>query len=221
MNRNKKMPTPANLLLSIIYLLFFISFSVVLVLNFRPLYYYDIEALGIEEASGIPEEEIRQNYDVLISYNSMFHHEELDFPTLAMSESGKIHFEEVKVLFVFVQYLCIFTFLAGAAGTIFKLRKKDAAFLKLAGILTPAVPAVLGILIAANWENFFVTFHHIFFRNDYWLFDPVTDPVITILPDTFFLHCAAAILVLMLCFCIISYFTGYLLTRRWKQDSQA
>lgn len=216
----QKLCTPATLLLAMIYMLFFISFSVVLVLNFRPLYYYDIEALGIEEASGIPEKEIRENYDVLISYNSMFSHEELDFPTLAMSESGKIHFEEVKVIFVFVQYLCIFTFLAGAAGTIFKLRKKDAAFLKLAGILTPAVPAILGVLIAANWENFFVTFHHIFFRNDYWLFDPATDPVITILPDAFFLHCAVAILVLVVCFCIISYLAGHFLSRHWIENSE-
>ncbi len=53
-------------------MLFFISFSVVLVLNFRPLYYHDIEALGIVESSGISEEDIRTNYDTLISYNSIF-----------------------------------------------------------------------------------------------------------------------------------------------------
>lgn len=214
----KKTLSPANLLLAIVCMLFFISFSVVLVLNFRPLYYHDIKALGIVKTSGIPEAEIRENYDALISYNSMFQHGELRFPTLAMSESGKIHFEEVKAIFVFVQYLCIFTFLAGAAGAFFKLRKKDTAFLKLSGILTPAVPAILGILIAANWENFFVTFHHIFFRNDYWLFDPATDPVITILPDAFFLHCAAAILLLVTVFCIAALFGNHLLTKRWSRQ---
>lgn len=82
----------------------------------------------------------------------------------------------------------------GIAGTIWKRKRKEFGFLKIAGILTVAVPAVLGIFIAANWDKAFVTFHHIFFNNDYWIFDPVKDPVITILPDTFFLHCAVMIL---------------------------
>ena len=48
--------------------------------------------------------------------------------------------------------------------------------------------------MAVNWDWAFVTFHHIAFDNDYWIFDPATDPVYNILPDTFFLHCALLIL---------------------------
>ena len=32
-------------------------------------------------------------------------------------------------------------------------------------------------------------FHQIVFRNDYWIFNEATDPVITILPEAFFMHC--------------------------------
>ena len=42
------------------------------------------------------EKDIRSNYDALIDYNSLFNHQPLKFPTCAMSESGRIHFEEVK-----------------------------------------------------------------------------------------------------------------------------
>ena len=42
-----------------------------------------------------------------------------------------------------------------------------------------------------------MVFHRIFFRNDYWLFDSRTDPVILILPDAYFLHCALLILLLI------------------------
>lgn len=212
----KKSFSPSNLALAVVFMLFFISFSVVLVLNFRPLYYYDIETLDIVESSGIAEDDIRANYDTLISYNSILGQKELDFPTLDMSESGKIHFQEVKNIFVFVQWLCIATFFAGSIGLFFKLRKKDAGCLKLAGVLTPLIPAVLGGLIALNWESFFVTFHHIFFRNDYWLFNPATDPVITILPDAFFLHCAIAILVLIIFFSLLSLLVSQLLSRHWS-----
>jgi integral membrane protein (TIGR01906 family) len=75
------------------------------------------------------------------------------------------------------------------------------------------VPAICGILIALNWEQAFITFHHIFFRNDYWLFDPATDPIIVILPDAFFLHCAVGILLLVLFFSITSIMAAHILRR--------
>ena len=66
------------------------------------------------------------------------------------------------------------------------------------GIISVGIPASLGLLITANWEWVFITFHKLVFQNDYWLFDPYTDPVITILPDEFFMHCAALIMLLVL-----------------------
>ena len=41
-------------------------------------------------------------------------------------------------------------------------------------------------------------FHQLFFRNSYWQFDPVKDPVIAILTEDVFLLAAAFILLLML-----------------------
>lgn len=201
----KKIFSPSNILTAMIYMLFIISFSVVIVLNFRPLYYSDIDRLGIEDFSGLPKEKIKENYDSLISYNSMFNNEELSFPDLAMSENGKIHFEEVKDIFVAVQYLCIITFIAAAALTLWKRHSKNYGFLKLASLFTIIIPLLLGILIAMNWENFFVTFHHIFFNNDYWIFDASTDPIINLLPDTFFMHCAIAILALVIIGSVVCY----------------
>ena len=40
--------------------------------------------------------------------------------------------------------------------------------------------------------------HRIFFRNDYWIFDAETDPVIRMLPEEFFLHCGLLIILLVL-----------------------
>ena len=61
-----------------------------------------------------------------------------------------------------------------------------------------SLPAVIGAAVALNWDRTFVTFHEIAFNNDYWLFDPATDPVINILPDLYFLHCAVMILALVI-----------------------
>jgi integral membrane protein (TIGR01906 family) len=46
----------------------------------------------------------------------------------------------------------------------------------------------------------FVVFHKLLFRNEYWLFDYRTDPVIMVLPDQFFMHVALAMIaVALLC----------------------
>lgn len=191
--------------------LFVLSFSVTFTLNFRPLYYMDIELLDIEWESGIPKDEIRENYDVLIDYNSMFTDEELQFPTLAMSETGKIHFEEVKVIFVLFQKTALITAILGLLLILAQKKRGGVRYLKYTGVITIVIPVLLGLLIAVNWDRAFVLFHKIAFDNDYWIFDPVSDPVITILPDAFFLHCALMIIGLVvagsaLCFALYARF---------------
>lgn len=213
----EKTLTVKNLLFSLLLMLLFISFSVVVTLNFRPLYYFDINYLDIPACSGMEEAVIRENYDVLIDYNSMFYDGELEFPSLVMSESGRIHFQEVKNIFVGLQYLLIVDFLICAVLLVFHIRGKSFAFLKPAGIITIVIPAVLGSLIALNWNWVFVTFHHIAFNNDYWIFDSVTDPVINILPDAFFMHCAVMILVLVVLCAVLCLVSGVILDRKKRR----
>lgn len=206
-----------NIVTALSLMMLIISFSVTVTLNFRPLYYFDIGYLHIAETSGVDEEIIKKNYDLLIDYNSMFNHGTLDFPDFTMSEHGKIHFEEVKDIFVGLQYIGIIAFILSALLIIIAVRKKETLCFKLASILTVAVPAALGFFIALNWEKAFVTFHHIFFSNDYWIFNPQTDAIITVLPDTFFMHCAVMILVLVVLGSILCGLTARLIGRRTKK----
>lgn len=183
-------------ILAAVLMLFILSGSVVATLAFRPLYYFDIGYLHIEEQSGYPREEICANYDALIDYNLSPAVKELRFPTLPMSDEGRIHFREVKNIFQTFERLLAATAVLAAAGIWYKHRRREYGYLTLAGALLPALLAAVGAALAVNWDAAFVMFHRIAFRNDYWLFDEATDPVITILPDTFFLHCAVMILAL-------------------------
>ena len=197
-----------NILLSLMLVLFIISTAVVVTLNFRPLYYFDIDFLDIPTYSGLSREAIIENYDVLIRYNSIFGPKTLEFPSLAMSESGRIHFEEVKAVFNFFEITAIVSGFLSALGILYRTKKKNPGYLLLAGILTVGIPVVLAAFIAMNWDKVFVLFHKIVFNNDYWIFDPATDPVIMILPDTFFMHCALLILGLIVlgsAVCLIIY----------------
>lgn len=189
---------PVVIVGGLILFLCLVCVSVTITLNFRPLYYMDMKFLHISEDSGYSDEVIKKNYNVLIDYNNVWHTETLDFPDFPMSESGRIHFEEVKKVFGVFEYGAIILLPISIVIIVIATRRKLGRIFAAAGICSIGIPAALGLLIASNWEWVFVTFHKLVFRNDYWLFDPNTDPVILILPDAFFMHCAAMILLLVL-----------------------
>ena len=188
-----------------------ISLAVSITLNSRWLYVAVMEKEALVEETGYSRKEILENYDALINYNSIFGPNELEFPTLPMSEGGRIHFVEVKNIFVAFQVIGIISLISLSVFAMHASKKKDAAAISVfrnAGILAVAVPTAVGIGVAINWDAAFVIFHKIFFRNDLWLFDSRTDPVIEILPDTYFLACAVMIICLVIAFsvlCIVAY----------------
>lgn len=186
---------PTNILIGILFMLAFISIGVVASLNFRFIYYLDINLLDIPQTSGYSREVILENYNALIDYNSPFYNGELEFPSLPASTSGIIHFKEVKNIFVSFYYIGIVSILTLAFIIYHKNKQKDYRYLRVSAITVLVVPLITAVGVLLNFDATFVFFHKIFFRNDYWLFDPVTDPVINILPDTFFLHCLIVIIV--------------------------
>ena len=184
--------------IGILFTLFFISAGVILAVNFRPLYYLDIKLLEIEKTSGLEASVIKENYDALIDYNSPFFQGELKFPTLPSSASGLEHFVEVKNIFVIFYAIFAVTAIALLLILIYKKKKRDYTYLPVSSVTILALPVIVGLACAINFDKLFIIFHKIFFRNDYWLFDPATDPIINLLPDTFFMHCLFIILGILL-----------------------
>ncbi len=187
-----------QILLGLVTAVFLISISVVLTLNAGFLYEADIDNYALEASTGLSREEIRANYRTLIEYNNLGGPETLEFPTLPMSESGRIHFEEVRRIFQAIEYAAIFCGIGAFLGILAAERKKLLEYRLWTGVITIALPALCGIYAAVAWDSLFVVFHQVVFHNDYWIFDAATDPVITILPDGYFLHCLVMIVCLAL-----------------------
>lgn len=192
-----------NLLISVIFTLLFISIAVVFTINFRPLYYMDIKLLNIEKDSGLNKADIVKNYDALIDYSSPFFKGDLKFPTLDASQNGLQHFAEVKNIFTSFYFLGAITLVLGVIIIIKKVKNRDFTYFLVTSITAIVLPSLLGIYMAINFEKAFILFHKLFFKNDYWMFDPATDPVIMILPDQFFMHCAILIIVIVLLFSVV------------------
>lgn len=187
-----------QILFSLAFSLFIIASAVKLTLMFKPLYYFDIQYLNIVEQSNFSKDEIVKNYDYVISYLLSPKEEDFKLPSIPYSKYGQIHFKDVKRIFTSVDVLLVVTGLISAVGLLLNLKHKNLDFLKQASSILIILPVVLLTAFMINFDTFFTIFHKIFFRNDYWIFDPELDPIINILPQEFFYHSALLVVILII-----------------------
>lgn len=211
---NKFFSKPAALLLTLSISLFLISLSVKGVLSFRQLYYYDIDNLNIAQNYGMEKEEIIKNYDILIDYLQDKSIAKLNMPSFKTSREGEIHFVEVKNIFMQFNALMYVSGILSLLGILYEAKRKNFSFLKRSAAALIAMPILLSIPFAINFDKSFTIFHKIFFNNGYWEFDPVKDPIINVLPQEFFFHCAVLILVLISVFSVAMYI-AYRILRKY------
>lgn len=184
--------------IGLLFLFSFIGLGLLFVLLFRPLYLFDLRTLRLPELTGYSEAEILQNYDYLIRTCLPFYNGTFQLPTLPSSDSAIQHFADVRLIFYCIYAIAAASILALIFIIRLKKKNQDFHYLKVSGILVLALPAVLGVFSVISFHTFFMVMHQILFRNDFWLFDPVTDPIIDFLPEEYFLHCAAALLLFVM-----------------------
>ncbi|KAF1298313.1 hypothetical protein BAU15_13620 [Enterococcus sp. JM4C] len=165
-----------------------ISFAVLVTINFRPLYRFDVDYLKILDYTEVSKDVLMKNFGQLMSYlNNPFQSvlAMADFPS---SASGAQHFYEVKLLFL-LDYGVFFITLIPTILFLRSLFKNQRKWLLIRPFqIGMLIPVLFGFLMALGFDRFFVTFHEVFFNNDDWLFDPATDPIINVLPEEFFMH---------------------------------
>ncbi|MCI5775515.1 MAG: TIGR01906 family membrane protein [Aerococcus sp.] len=136
-----------------------------------------------------------RNYMAMLGYLLFPWITVLQMPDFPSSYSALSHFAEVKQLFMlaFIVFV-IFTFIVYLV-----VRKWRHSYVSvvtqylLDGLMI--LPVALIVLASLNFNQWFIAFHYLFFNNNDWLFNPVTDPIILILPEYFFAVCAAAVVI--------------------------
>jgi integral membrane protein (TIGR01906 family) len=186
-----------KILFSFAFSLFIILSAVKLTLMFKPLYYFDVQYLNIESLSSFSKDEIIKNYDYVINYLLSPKEQEFRLPSIPYSKYGQLHFKDVKRIFTFIDISLIVTGLASIIGLFFNIKNKRFYYLKETSSMLIILPVILLTAFMINFDAAFTIFHKIFFRNDYWIFDPELDPIINILPQEFFLHSALLIVILI------------------------
>ncbi|KOR25005.1 TIGR01906 family membrane protein [Clostridium sp. FAM 1755] len=195
-----------DILLSIILTNIFLIVSIKLTLNFKFLYYWDIKNLSITKNTDLSLKEIKENFNYLIYYLNSHKNITFCLPSLASSNEGIIHFKDVKNIFNFLDKFLFLNIFISIPFIYYKLKiTKNVMFLKYSSVSSILIPILLLTPLILNFEKGFILFHKIFFSNDYWLFDPDKDPIINLLPETFFLHSALLILFFILLFSLTCY----------------
>lgn len=199
-NINKLFRIFFQILFSMSLFLFVVILSVKFTLNFKPLYYFDINHLHIEKYTTLNKNEIKSTYDYIINYVNTSGSIEFKIPLLPSSVEGSTHFIEVKRVFSKLNSILFFSTLLSIFAIYFGYKHKIYSFLKWCSNFIFSTCFLLLCTFYWNFDKCFTFFHKLLFNNNYWLLDPKTDPIIAILPEEYFLHCAILILLLIISF---------------------
>lgn len=189
--------------------------------------------MHLAEQTGYSEETIYEAFDCIMDYCTKGGESAgLTFSTgkLAWTEEGKAHFDDVERLFRLDFQIAAVTGILLLAYLICRMvlriakkcgdRLKPQRFLGRGPLFWgPAVifAAIGAAVIAAfaDYEGFFVWFHHVFFPGrENWLLDPELDEIIRILPDEVLQHYALIIAGLLAAGCMLCILPDFILHRK-------
>lgn len=207
-----------NFIGSLSLVLFIFSLSIFSVANTRWIYHRDIDALNLSEAANISKEEIKQNFNELLYYINHKEPSELKLTSFPVSREGSIHFKDTKKLFLKNKILLIASSILLCICIYFSYKNKRIKFLYYGGF--SCLFLLISILVGAlmDFDSAFTVFHKILFSNDYWLFSPISDPVITILPQEFFFHCFIFICAFIILLSLLSVAIGFILNNHYHKN---
>ena len=180
----------------VILVVFILTLAITLTINAYPLYVFDIHFLGIEDRTGLDQKSLLANYQQLMGYLNNPFVKTLEMTDFPVSDSGAFHFYEVKCLFLLNYALLIITCLPAIRFVKQLWQSSQLWIIKQPLVYTGLVPVILGLFMLVAFDQVFIAFHQVMFNNDDWLFDPATDPVIMALPEQYFFHCFALVVII-------------------------
>jgi integral membrane protein (TIGR01906 family) len=171
------------------------------------LYKHGFEKYNVSRVTGLAPDELDRAARGLIGYFNSGD----EFINLSVIKDGKpftlfnerevIHLKDVKGLFRLDYYVLLGTFvyiLVFIVASLFWWResRRLGAGLFFGGCLTLMLMLVVGLMIAIDFDRFFLQFHLLSFANDFWMLDPAADYLIMLFPQGFWfdaaLYCALA-----------------------------
>lgn len=169
--------------------LWLISGTVIVTINASWLYWLNAIGQRLAATVNLSLGQLMTNYYQLLAY--------LNFPwvpRLVMNDftdsAGALrHFADVKSLFMLTDVVFIVT--SVIVYFFYRQLKRRQQLWRFVLPMQTAlwVPPLVTVIMAINFDQFFVWFHELLFSNSDWLFDPLLDRIIIVLPESFFAQC--------------------------------
>lgn len=186
-----------DVLVSVGFVLTIMSFAILFTILFKPLFAWQLTGIDTPRFLGLTHEQVLHNYDELLHYLLNPFVDTLKMSNIPTSASGAFHFYEVKNLFLLNNIIFVGGVVASVWGVRYVAQQKRWYVFAQIGKFFSVLPTGIVLVLLAGFNYWFVLFHKIAFGNNDWLFNPVTDPIIYVLPETFFLSCAVLILMIV------------------------
>lgn len=196
------MKKPSKLLSALTSLLLAVTVltgAVAVPILWRGFYDLQISALNLPAATGYSAEVIREAFDEVMNY--LVWGAEFGVGQLTYSAEGFAHFADCQFLFRLdflafgVSLLAVLLILGLCHGKKLRLHRfcgHGVAFWAFVG--SALCLLILGVWAVADFTSLFTALHHLAFPHKVnYSFDPVTDPIILLLPEAFWLRVAALV----------------------------
>lgn len=188
-----------------------LSGSIAVPILFRPFYYIHIWLLGLTQSSGLSTDVIIEAFNDVMDYCTGLT-DNFSAGILTWSESGAAHFADVRKLFILDLGILAISLVTIVLLTILikKLKLSNETLLKhrpsfWSAIVLIGMALVIGLAILIDFDSAFTLFHKILFRGkDNWVLFYLSDPIILLLPEQFFMNCGLLVLSLIAFWCCIS-----------------
>lgn len=165
---------------------FFLSLAVSLTIVMAgPIYGLYTGWVDLHSQVGLTPDKIQEELEGIIRYLIDTRLDQLRLTYFPASSGGLQHFQDVKML---VQWNFIFSLvgLVVIGWSWLEMKKKGIYQYQKGFQFLMIFPLLLLVMIIFSFDQLFYVFHQVLFTNDLWLFSPVTDPIILVLPSELF-----------------------------------
>lgn len=173
-----------------------VTSAIALPIFVRPFYYAHIDALDLPERTGYDREVIKDAYDEVLDY--LVFGKPFGTGQLRYSQAGQSHFEDCRRLFVknfaLMGVSALGLLLLGIVGRRLPRGKERHLPVFWSAAISLWTVGILTVWGGVSFDSLFVAFHKVLFPGKTnWVFDPVRDEIINILPQEYFMNCALLI----------------------------
>lgn len=172
-------------------LLFSFTFATFITINSSWIYLVNIFWLKLNIKYQVSETILMKNFYKMIIFIQNPFSNKLSLQKYNLSDNALLHFQNVKSLVVVNNVVLLFTSIilvvllcnVNFRRNIWRLME----FIKTSWVII----GICFLMVIADFNDIFIYFHEILFRNKDWVFNPKIDPIINVLPDQYFFLCFA------------------------------